>query len=90
MDFDQIFGRKFRSQVSKVYGGGEPPWSAAVGRPPWFMLTMLTCGEVELQIPLLKHTKYYYFCVKSMMCRPMPTRGKYQCGNVLGSSGIEV
>jgi hypothetical protein len=45
---------------------------------------------VELHIPLLKHTKYYYFCVKSMMCRPMPTRGKYQCGNVLGSSGIEV
>ena len=45
---------------------------------------------VELQIPLLNHTKYYYFCVKSMMCRPMPTRGKYQCGNVLGSSGIEV
>ena len=32
---------------------------------------------VELLIPLLKHTKYYYFCVKSM-CRPMPTRGKYQ------------
>ncbi len=30
---------------------------------------------VELLIPLLKHTKYYYFCVKSM-CRPMPTRGK--------------
>jgi hypothetical protein len=44
MDFDQIFGRKFRSQVSKVYGGGEPPWSVAVGRPPWFMLTMLTRG----------------------------------------------
>jgi hypothetical protein len=44
MDFDQIFGRKFRSQVSKVYGGGEPPWSAAVGRPPWFMRTMLTRG----------------------------------------------
>jgi hypothetical protein len=43
-DFDQIFGRKFRSQVSKVYGGGEPPWSAAVGRPPWFMRTMLTRG----------------------------------------------
>ncbi len=30
---------------------------------------------VELLIPLLKHTEYYYFCVKSM-CRPMPTRGK--------------
>jgi len=30
---------------------------------------------VELLIPLLKHIKYYYFCVKSM-CRPMPTRGK--------------
>ncbi len=25
---------------------------------------------VELLIPLLKHTKYYYFCVKSM-CRPI-------------------
>ncbi len=40
---------------------------------------------VELLIPLLKHTKYYYFCVKSM-CRPMPTRGKFvepsiQCVN---------
>jgi hypothetical protein len=44
MDFDQIFGRKFRSQVSKVYGGGEPPWSTAVDRPPWFMRTMLTRG----------------------------------------------
>jgi hypothetical protein len=31
---------------------------------------------VELLIPLLKHTKYYYFCVKSM-CRPMPTQGKF-------------
>ena len=30
---------------------------------------------VELLIPLLKHTKYFYFSVKSM-CRPMPTRGK--------------
>jgi hypothetical protein len=29
---------------------------------------------VELLIPLLKHTKYYYFCELSM-CRPMPTRG---------------
>ena len=44
MDFDQTFGKKFRSQVSKVYGGGEPPWSAAVGRPPWFLQTMLTRG----------------------------------------------
>ena len=34
MDFDQIFGKKFRLQVSKVYGGGEPPWSTAVGRSP--------------------------------------------------------
>jgi hypothetical protein len=31
---------------------------------------------VELLIPLLKHTNYYYFCELSM-CRPMPTRGKY-------------
>jgi hypothetical protein len=30
---------------------------------------------VEILIPLLKHTKYYYFCELSM-CRPMPTRGK--------------
>ena len=29
MDFDHVFGRKFRSLVSKVYGGGDPPWSAA-------------------------------------------------------------
>ena len=29
---------------------------------------------VELLIPLLKHTKYYYFC-ELFMCRPMPTRG---------------
>jgi hypothetical protein len=44
MDFDQLFGRKFIFPVLKVYGGGEPPWSAAVGRPPWFMGTMLTHG----------------------------------------------
>jgi hypothetical protein len=31
---------------------------------------------VELLIPLLKHTDYYYFCVESM-CRPMPTQGIY-------------
>jgi len=30
---------------------------------------------VELLIPLLKHTKYYYFCELSMR-RPMSTRGK--------------
>ncbi len=28
----------------KVYGGGEQPWSAAMGRPPWFVQTMLTRG----------------------------------------------
>jgi len=44
MNFNQMFGRKFRWLVSKEYGGGELPWSAAVGRPPWFMWTMLTCG----------------------------------------------
>ena len=44
MDFEQIFRRKFRSQVLKVYGGGEPPCSVAVGRPPWFMRAMLTRG----------------------------------------------
>ena len=30
---------------------------------------------VELLIPPLKHTKYFYFCELSMWCRPMPTRG---------------
>ncbi len=43
-DFDQIFGRKYRSPVTKGYGGGEPPRSAAVGRLPWFVQTMLTRG----------------------------------------------
>jgi hypothetical protein len=28
----------------KGYGGGEPPWSAAMGRLPWFVRTMLTPG----------------------------------------------
>ena len=40
---------------------------------------------VELLIPLLKHTKYYYFCELSM-CRPMPTREKfflYSSGKVI-------
>jgi hypothetical protein len=77
MDFDQIFGRKIRSQVSKVYGGGELPCSAAVGRPPWFMVHtghVNSWWGVELLIPLLKHAEYYYFCELSM-CRPMPTRG---------------
>jgi hypothetical protein len=44
MDFDHFFGRKFRLPVMKVYGGGEQPWSAAMGRPPWFVQTMLTRG----------------------------------------------
>ena len=44
MNFDQIFGRKLRSQALKVYGGGEPRWSATVGRLPWGMPTMITCG----------------------------------------------
>jgi hypothetical protein len=43
-DFDQIFGRKYRSPVTKGYGGGEPPRSAVVGRLSWFVQTMLTCG----------------------------------------------
>jgi hypothetical protein len=43
-DFDQIFGRKYRSPVTKGYGGGEPPRRAAVGRLPWFVRTMLTHG----------------------------------------------
>jgi len=37
---------------------------------------------VELLIPLLKHTKYYYFCVKSI-CRQMPTQGKVATANVM-------
>ena len=43
MDFDQTFGKKFRSQVSKVYGG------LADHVNSWW--------GVELLIPLLKHTK---------------------------------
>ncbi len=30
---------------------------------------------IELRIPLLKHSKYYCFCVKSM-CQLMPTQGE--------------
>ncbi len=57
-DFDQIFEGKFRLPVTKVYGGGQGPRIAAVGRPPWFLQTMLTLWwGVELLIPLLKHTK---------------------------------
>ena len=33
--------------------------------------------ELLILIPLLKHTKYYYFCELSM-CRPMPTWGKWR------------
>ncbi len=43
-DFDKKIGRKFRSPVTKVYGGGEWPWSTAMGRPPWFLQTMVTFG----------------------------------------------
>ncbi len=39
-----FFYIKFRLLVTKVYGGGEWPWSAAVGRPPWFVQAMLTHG----------------------------------------------
>jgi hypothetical protein len=35
---------KYGLPVTKVYRGGEQPWSAAVGRPPWFVWTMLTHG----------------------------------------------
>jgi hypothetical protein len=38
------FDGKFRSPVTKVYGGGQGPRIAAVGRPPWFLQTMLTRG----------------------------------------------
>ncbi len=53
-DFYQIFGRKYRSPVAKGYGGGEPPGSAAVGRLPWFVRAMLTCGG-ELSILINVH-----------------------------------
>ena len=43
-DFDQIFDETFRLPVTKVYVGGKRPRSAAVGRPPWFLQTMLTRG----------------------------------------------
>ena len=42
--FRPICGSKFRLPVTKVHEGGEQPWSAAVGRPPWFLRTMLTHG----------------------------------------------
>jgi hypothetical protein len=42
--FQPNFGTKFRLPVTKVYGGEELPWSTAVGRPPWFVQTMLTRG----------------------------------------------
>jgi hypothetical protein len=45
MDFDQIFGRKFRLLVTKVNGGKEQPWSVAIGRSPWFVWALLTRGE---------------------------------------------
>ena len=43
-DFDQFFDRKYRSPGAKGCEGGEPPRSAAVGRLPWFVRTMLTHG----------------------------------------------
>ena len=39
------FGRKFRLPLTKMYDGEELPWSTAVGRPPWFVQTLLTRGE---------------------------------------------
>ncbi len=63
MDFYQIFGKKFRSPVSKVYGGGEPPWSAAVRRLPWCADHVNSWWGVELLIPLLKYTTDFV-CVK--------------------------
>ncbi len=45
---------------------------------------------VELPIPLLKHTKYYYFCELSM-CRPMPTRGKvHKCLHSSATSSCRI
>jgi hypothetical protein len=41
---------------------------------------------VELLIPLLKHTKYYYFCELSMIRRPMPTWG-IDVKKVISSTG---
>ena len=53
--FRPNLGEKFRLPVTKVYGGEELPWSTAVGRPPWFVQTILTLWGIELLIPLLKH-----------------------------------
>ena len=43
-DFDQIFGRTYRSPVTTGYGGGESPRSAAMCRLPLFVRAMLTRG----------------------------------------------
>jgi hypothetical protein len=62
MDFDQMFCRKFRLPLTKVYGGGEQPWSAAVGRPPLFVQTMLTYGgEFSYEFLCRTISKYILF-----------------------------
>ncbi len=43
-DFDKKIGCKFRLLVKRVYGGGERPYSAAVGRPPWYIGAIETRG----------------------------------------------
>jgi hypothetical protein len=67
MYFDQIFGRKFKSSVTKVYGGGERPWSTAMGRPPWFVQTMVTCGgEFGYEFLCRTISKYIIILVNSL------------------------
>jgi hypothetical protein len=62
MDFDKTFGRKFRSPVTKVYGGGERPWSTAMGRLPWLVKTMLThSGEFGYEFLCRTISKYILF-----------------------------
>ena len=38
------FGKKIRLPVTNMYGGEELPWSTAVGRPSWFVQTIITRG----------------------------------------------
>ena len=60
LGFRPNFGGKFRLPVTKVYGGEELPWSTAVGRPPWFVQTILAWWGLELLIPLLKQNNGFY------------------------------
>jgi hypothetical protein len=62
MDFNQILYRKFRLPLTKVYGEGEQPWSPAMGRPPWFVQTIITCGgEFSYKFCCRTISKYILF-----------------------------